>query len=89
MHRGKAVLLTTHVVPPGWGQEWKRALRHLRTALERARWPREAPPEAVLLSWVGRIAANSFGLHVLPPAPAPGARMGSRAAVSQHRKQCP
>jgi len=60
-------------------QEWRRALRHLRTALERAQWPQPAPPEAVLLSWVGRIAANSFGLHVLPPAPILGVQPPSAA----------
>lgn len=49
-------------------QEWKLALKHLRSALERAQWPEPVPPEAVLLSWVGRIAANSFGLHVDPSA---------------------
>lgn len=66
-------------------QEWKSALRHIRTALERAQWPEPVPSEAVLLSWVGRIAANSFGLHIDLPAgiaAQPGSSLGACAYIT-------
>lgn len=49
-------------------KDWKLALKHLRAALERAQWQGSIPSEAELLSWVSRIAANSFGLHLDPVA---------------------